>query len=375
MLIFGEKMPTRTFKNVIAAFLAAVLAFSNLFIPAHAEESSDKDAPECAEYTLDGKTWDELIEEFYSTRHLENGYASFGYYNTVTGETHFYDEDRWLVGASIYKLPLAMLYAEKINAGELSLEDIVWDAKLETLLYRMVVNSNNEDADTLCKHFGGFKEMRRGFLKYFGTDEESVEDIYWHNNNFTARHMLNCLKYLYEHSEDYEYIINLMLIASPDRNFKSKEQSFEIAHKYGYVPGDYGDHYNDTAICYTDDPICIVMLTQGVPRPSTVLADFCTLACDYAQSSREQRLEIEEKERLEEARAEEERRIAEEKAEEEKRQEEAQRQEEERKAEETLIPAEKNDETGKSRMKVIVSLCALIPVLSVAVALNKRKKK
>ena len=378
-------MCLRKIEKYIAALLALLFAFAVQPADAWAEGSEENETESTMEYTLDGKTWDELIEEFYDSHNLQYGFTAFGYYNTVTGETHYYDENRWFIGASIYKLPLGMLYAEMLQNGEISLEDEVLGTKLETLLYGMIVNSSNIYADRLWKNRGSYQDMRRDFLKYFDEDEETVDPIYWRNNYFTAQEMLNCLKILYENPDTYAPIINLMRIASPDRNFKSQEQKFEIAHKYGYVPENGVSYYNDTAICYTDDPICLVMLTQGAPRPTATLAEFCTLACDYAQSSREQRLEAEaeEKKRLlaeEKAREEEAHRIAEQKAAEDERIAEEKHQEEEKiKAEEARIEAELQAEIQK-RLKVIASsgvvlLCVTAVLLCAAAAKANKKKK
>ena len=376
-------MLDRTVKKFISAFLVMVLTVTVLPEAVFADETGETGAEEY-EYTLDGKTWDELIADFYDSHKLKYGYASFGYYNTVTGETHYHDEDRWFIGASIYKLPLGMLYAEMLKNGELTLEDEVRGTKLETLLYGMIVQSSNIYAERLWKYRGGYQDMRRDFLKYFDMDAETVDDVYWRNNHFTARQMLTCLRHLYEDSETYAHIIDLMLIASPDRNFKSKEQKYEIAHKYGYVPENGVGYYNDTAICYTDDPICIVMLTQGIANPSGVLADFCTLACDYAQSSREQRLEAEEKERLaeQEAKEAEERRLAEEKALEEARLAEEKKLEEARRAEEERLEAEQlaasEAETmllQKHRRDTILCILCADVLLAAALLIRVKVKK
>lgn len=377
-------MLPRVVEKCMALLLAVLLVFSVLPETVRAEENGSTDVDRSAEYTLDGKTWDELIAEFYDSHRLNKcGYASLGYYNTVTGETHYYDEDRWFIGASIFKLPLGMLYAEMLERGEISLEDKIRGVTLDDLLRGMIVRSSNDYADILWKYRGSYKDMRRDFLPYFNADPETVEQIYWANNYFTARQMLNCLKHLYENAETYAPIIDLMLIASPDRNFKSKEQKYEIAHKYGYVPQNNVNYYNDTAICYTDDPICIVMLTMGVASPSAVLADFCTLACDYAQSSREQRIEREEKDRLdEEARIAEEQRLADEKAAEDKAAEEARQAEEIRleelkKAEAAQAEAERlakeMAELRKQRV-VIFSLCGVVSLLTCIVLLKRKKR-
>ena len=73
-------------------------------------------------------------------------------------------------------------------------------------------------------------------------------------------------------------------------------------------------YLNDCALCFTDDPIAIVLFTTGTENAYAVLTDYCTLMCDYAQETHEKRVEREQAEAKALAEAEERDRLAAEEA-------------------------------------------------------------
>ena len=63
------------------------------------------------------KTWDEVIDQFLTEHNIDPEDVALGYRNTVTGEEHFLNGDTYLVAGSMYKVPLNMIYTEKIHNG------------------------------------------------------------------------------------------------------------------------------------------------------------------------------------------------------------------------------------------------------------------
>ena len=74
-----------------------------------------------------------------------------------------------------------------------------------------------------------------------------------------------------------------------------------IAHKYGYLETGNTLQINDSGIVYTDDPIAIVMFTNGIKRPYTCLSNYATLMAEYTQYHTAIRIEKEEQMAAEEA--------------------------------------------------------------------------
>ena len=255
--------------------LAAALCILFSLLPTACAEDGDE--------RFRDKTWDEVVDAFFEEHRVGPGFITFGYYNTVTGEEHYYDGDKYVVAASLFKVPLNMLYTEKIANGEMDWDTTIRGIAYSNILEWTIVNSDNQMAEYLWKATGSYRTYRELICPYMGVDPETVDAMYWKNNYFTSEQMIHCLKTLYENPDRFPRVVDTMCKAEQNNYFNYHEQEFEIAHKYGYLEDDGGLYLNDCAICFTDDPILIVMFTFGIPKPYEALADFCALMCDYTQ--------------------------------------------------------------------------------------------
>ena len=321
----------RRIKNLLCLALALCMLLPGL--PAAFGEEPDEALPEDSfgiefpeDERFDGKTWEQVVEEFLQSWGADPDSVGLGYYNTVTGEEQYWNGDKYMVSGSMYKVPLNMAYAAKVASGEMDWDTTIGAFTYERLLEGSIVHSDNEFAKILWDHLGNgrYRTYRRVIAPLMGEDPDTVDAKYYENNFFTPRQMIFCLRELYENQENYPRIIETMQRAEPTEYFKRRERRFNIAHKYGFLQETYHLYMNDCAVAFTDDPIVFVMFTDNTVHAYDVMADFCTLMCDYAQYHHALRLQ-------EEA-AEAERRRQEEEAEAERR-----RQEEERQARE---PAE-----------------------------------
>ena len=195
---------------------------------------------------------------------------------------------------STYKVPLNMVYAERIYNGEMDFDTKIAGARYDFLQYITIVRSNNEYATYLWKELGEYGVFRNAIADYMGVDPETVEPKYYRNRFFTAEQVVHCLRTLYSDPERFPGVIDCMLLAEPENYFCYHSQDYPIAHKYGYISEGGSLYVCDSGICYTDDPIIIVMFTEHARRPSALLADYCTLMCNYAESTRRIRLSQEE---------------------------------------------------------------------------------
>lgn len=248
-----------------------------------------------------GKTWDQVIETFLEEHHLDTERVGLGYYNTVTGEEQYHNPDTYYIAASMFKVPLNMLFCEKISRGEMDWNTDVRGYRYEYLLRGTIIDSNNDLAEILWRAFGQgkwvpYRYYREQIAPYMGEDADNVDDLYYRNNLFTSRQMIQCLHLLYDNPDRFPRLLDTMKEAEPNRFFLNHPQKVEVAHKYGYVVEDGYLYLNDCGVCYTEDPICIVCFTQGCPEPYKVLADYCTLMIDYAEyhTAERHRQELEE---------------------------------------------------------------------------------
>ena len=289
------------FLNLLLSLCLIVPLFPSASADEAADSPTDVEAEDEYAYTLDGKTWDELIEEFINKYSPDGDQISLGYYNTVTGETHFYLPDKYFIGASLYKLPLCMFFQQAINIGAYTEEDFIYNYKLGELIRGSIVESNNDYAHALLKTFKEPRGYRLSIAEYVGVNTKTIEfdSPYWSNTYFNARQIISCLRYLYEDPDDFQIIMDYMGQAEPHKYFNYHEQSVPVAHKYGYVTEFKSYFINDCGICYTEDPILIVIFTRDVRQYTDALPDYCTLMIDYSNASREQRLENEAREEAE----------------------------------------------------------------------------
>ena len=231
-----------------------------------------------------GKSWDEVVADFNTRLGIGEHSAAYGYRNAVTGEEHYFNPDQYMVSASMYKVPLNMAVAEKVYEGEISFETLIGGLTYRQLQEGSIIYSDNEYARVLWNYvgYGSYRSYRRYIAPLMGEDADTVDPQYYVNNFFTPRQMIHCLTELYDNQERYPGVIDCMKRAEPTEYFRRSERRYEIAHKYGYWE-DQTLHMNDCAIVYTDEPILIVCFTDGLHNAYQVLAEFCTLMCDYAQ--------------------------------------------------------------------------------------------
>ena len=275
-------------KTAILYFLILIFFFSILPISASAE-GTDEDL-----------NWDTIVNQFLAENRCRDDSVAVGYYNTVTGEEHFYRGDEYMETGSTYKIPLNMVYAEKIFKGEMDFDTQIGLRKYQYLQQQTIVYSNNDYATLLWQNigkndeYGNYKAFRTAIAPYMGVDPDNVDPIYYENRFFTAEQVMHCLKTLYSEPERFPGVIDCMLLAEQDNYFCYHPQNYPVAHKYGYIFENGCLYICDSGICYTDDPIIIVMFTANAHHPNSMLADYCTLMCDYAQITRSARLSLNE---------------------------------------------------------------------------------
>lgn len=234
------------------------------------------------------KSWEQIMEEFLSAHNTDPAQVTAGYYNTVTGEEHYLNKDTLMYGASIAKLPTNMLYAERISNGEMTFKTLIRGTPYQNLQYLSLVNSDNPAMDKMVRDLGGgnYANFRRAILPYIGVAEEDATSDFLARNFFTPEQIIYCLKLLYGNAEKYPGVEYNMTLASPYDYFKQNQPPYVIAHKYGWYTDNGTTYLNDSAIVYTTDPILLVMFTANVEEARAVLADYCSLMCDYAQYTR-----------------------------------------------------------------------------------------
>ena len=279
----------RNWKKFFAALL--MLAMLLPLAPAAVAEGEEDDA------RFADKTWEEILDEFLAEHHADPASVACGWCNTVTGEEHYHNADQYMVSGSMYKVPINMIFTEKVHNGEIGWDTFIGGYRYEYCLHATIVDSNNDIAKGMWDYLGGYQPYRHILAPYMGEDPDTVDEKFYENNFFTPRQMIYALKLLATESERFPKLIDEMLQAEPNKYFKERAHDYDIAQKYGYWPDPNGWHValNDCAIIYTEEPICIVIFIDSVSEQASreLLKDYCDLMIAYTEYTTPARKEAE----------------------------------------------------------------------------------
>ena len=272
--------------------LLIVLALLLPLAPRAAAEDAELDDERFA-----GRTWQEIVDEFLAGHRAAPESVACGWCNTVTGEEQYHNGDQYMVSGSMYKVPMNMIFTEKVHKGEIGWDTFVGGYRYEYCLHATIVDSNNEVAKGMWDYLGGYQPYRHILAPYMGEDPDTVDEKFYENNFSTPRQMIYALKLLQTESERFPKLIDEMLQAEPNKYFRERAHDYDIAQKYGYWPDPNSWHVslNDCAIIYTEEPICIVIFIDSVNEQASreLLKDYCDLMIDYTEYSTAARREAE----------------------------------------------------------------------------------
>lgn len=206
------------------------------------------------------------------------------------------------IAASIYKLPLAMLYYDKVNEGEYTLDStftysgymhedagvissdygIGSQVPLSDLLNDLIIYSDNDAGHILYENLGGWKEYKEAMTKY--TDTIS-ENYYTMDNVTTANTMNDVVTYLYDHKEDYKVydhkedykgLIKNMEEAEPGE-YLDRDTQLSMPQKYGM----YDSALNSVGFVECNTSYSIVVLTSLGDKGADVMANINRIAYEH----------------------------------------------------------------------------------------------
>ena len=237
----------------------------------------------------------EIIEKYIAEKNLNEENFAFFYYDINSKNQYFYNENTYFTAASTIKVPIAMLYYDKITHGDITLDTkLLYQSSdyeagagntsniykfgdyipISFLLREMIKESDNTATNILKKELGGEKAYRiliKQYTKENLTEEFNVENV------TSAKYSLDVLKRLYQDREKYADLINLMKESSSGGYLKKNIKNYEIAHKYGSIAGcthDYGIVY------YNENPYLIGVFTKNIPNAENLIAEISKTIID-----------------------------------------------------------------------------------------------
>lgn len=327
---------------------------------------------------LDSDELKKLIEDFLDERGIAHDRFRLGYTYTGTNETWYYNGDVWSYSASVYKLPLMMMLAQKVANGELKQDDKVCGVDLTYAETSVLTYSNNDYAHVMIHYFDSERDYREQQVKMSDVPVEDIPERYYVSSHFSPRFVIGVLRNLYENPDQFPNIVECLKVAMPGQYLsRTLGDKYEVAQKYGA----YEQFNNIAGIVYMPHPIFIAINTTWVGNAEQVLADAGKLLADYTLTL-DARLE----EREKAAKAEEERKLQEEEAERKRLEEEAAQAEEEARIAEAQAVQEwalaeeeaAAEEAVAVRNRVICAVAGVVviaAVIAIAVISGKKKKR
>ena len=235
----------------------------------------------------EGDTWESLVYRLLEKYEAEEDGVGIGYYNSRTGEEHYINADRYMVSASMFKVPLNMIYADRVSSGEMTMDSDIFGAPYRWYQYRTIVESDNERSVDLMNYLGGYRAFKTAQIPYLGNDPEA--DLGWNyqiENFYNPRQFIHMLRSLLAEPERFPGILENMLQATPYSYLHQYERRYPIAQKYGFVEQaetnrGYHTYINACGVVFTDTPFCVVIFTDNVLKAYDLMAEYCMVMCDY----------------------------------------------------------------------------------------------
>ena len=227
-----------------------------------------------------------LIAEIKTANNLTADNFAFFYYNPQTQKYYFDNQDKYFKGASTVKVPVAMIYYDKIRNGDLTEKSTLqytsddYEAgggttastynvgnyiPISFLLEQSIINSDNTAVNILIDGIG-YRNCRELMTQY--SDEEFINDFY--TSNLTkASFGYDIINHIYQNQENYQQLIEYMKQSSFGEYLKKYITEYDVAHKYG----SYAGNVHDYGIVFADSPYLIGVFTNGVSGADELIAN------------------------------------------------------------------------------------------------------
>lgn len=210
---------------------------------------------------------EELIDEIIAEYQIERDHIGLAFYNYISDEHYYINEDTYRIAASTNKLPLAGIYLDLIAEGDYQMDSqidyqeryfsegngnitngpIQNQYTLANLIYEMLAYSDNTAWNLLGFHYiDHYQSVRQGILDFVGF-EDNIPDYYF-EDNFASPRLLEASLIKISQNEQYRYILDSLRQISPPQLFTSYIRPKVMPSKFGRYEGmvhDSGIYYED----------------------------------------------------------------------------------------------------------------------------------
>lgn len=256
-------------KRMISFFMAAAMVF--LLMPTALADNTETGLPEEDEpiLVLDEEAFTDIVTSLlqeYGRETDDFSGISVGFCYTKTNEAAFYYGDEWYYSASLFKVPLMMMLANDVLNGENPIGNYAGGP--DEVLRECLVNSNNTRAFGTASDFYTWPKVRENEQKLAGWTEDELPERFfeWEEApKYSCRFMIDILRELYAHSDQYPSVIDYMSQAQPGEYLRQNDLTdIVIAQKYGALTLRNEQVNHIAGIVYSDTPILITVMTRNV---------------------------------------------------------------------------------------------------------------
>jgi hypothetical protein len=232
---------------------------------------------------INGTQLTQWVEQYMEANNISSDQISVGYCYTGTGDSWYYNGDKWFYPASMYKVPLIMLLSEKVKAGELSQDSMIYDKDVASIESYILTYSNNDWAHIIRKYLGGDDVWREDAKKYAQLTDADYDSDYLDYCYFSNRYMTQVMTTLYSQSDNFPNVVDCLLVAEEGEYYKiNLGDQYKIAQKYGSYTDSRGEEFNHcTAIVYTPNPCIITVMTSNVKKYEAAISDIGDMLVEY----------------------------------------------------------------------------------------------
>ena len=240
---------------------------------------------------IDAAALQQWMDNFAQEHNLKQDYMRFsvGFWYSGTGDSWYYDADQWMYSASLYKVPVSMLMAEKEAAGELTLESVVNGTTLEYLESTALVYSNNDSGHSMVSWLGGTYNGKCSdmTIKFTDLPDSYFDQDFYDVSYYTARYMTQVMRTLYQGGDaKFPHVLDYLKQAQPDDYYNRNaalKGSYTIAQKFGaYEEGNGNNNNHCAAVIYTPNPIVVTVMTRNVGEYQNIIAEVGGHLAEYA---------------------------------------------------------------------------------------------
>ncbi|MDO4983538.1 MAG: serine hydrolase [Eubacteriales bacterium] len=286
----------RNIKKLVSVLLCLVLAasmstaaFAGLETTTAPEETGS-DTDSIIDKEALGAQVQALVDRYAAANSIKASQVSIAYTYLATGDTWFLNPDTWYYSASLYKVPLMMILAERQAKGELSPDSMIENTSLADTETAALVYSNNDVAHASLRYISGKTDKKESekatrplYMAYSDLPENYYHSDFVNYSYFSARFMNDVMETLYDESSSFPNLIDLLKQAEPGKYLRlNLGDTYQIAQKYGYYKDSRQTVWNNiTGIIYTPNPILVTVMTADAAKGEQFMGEAAELFVNY----------------------------------------------------------------------------------------------